>query len=515
MTSPPEPPRRDPDARPLSEFSHSNARPRRPLSARLPRWERRTVLTAGAALAALLLVGSGVYAVSGDDTEGGKGRTEAGDAEKPPASAPPGAGSTRPPLPEDINAGLKTGEAKAWLGTTEQDLPPDGRGYTPWFVDDLVIRAVYREVTAFKVTDGSKAWSITLPAAICDTPAQPTPDGKVVVAYQGKADNSGGRCNHLQMIDLKKGAGGWRKKLDESGRFDSTITVRLAITGNTVAVARDMIAEGYRVSDGKRLFGLAEDSSGGCAPDDVAGGTKLLVLDHCSATDPGFGQIKEVDPKSGKIAWRYRPKDAKTKKTRQRMFGTVYSVDPPVVSVHTAGDRSKWSVLSLTGNGKLRSAIDFGKYAFAECPEGADSARGALICSGGAVGKDLLYLSAKPGGEYGNGRSRIVAFDLDSGKIKWTSEPAENRPMLTVGIDGSSVIGYVKADSKEPGRLVRIGPKGEEPKTVMKLGTTAHPLERLAGSGTYRDGRFFLPVSVSPDDDMKEQAQMLSYGSAG
>ncbi|MBC9712829.1 PQQ-binding-like beta-propeller repeat protein [Streptomyces sp. TRM66268-LWL] len=516
MSQPPQPPERSPDAQPLSQFSHSNSRPKRPLASRLPRWERRTVLVAAAACAALLLVGSGVYALGGDKGDK-KARTEAGDPKKPSASATPGRQKpTGPALPQDINAGLAKGEAKAWYAKNEQDLPGDNTlVHDLWFVDGLVIQTLYREVTAYKVADGTKAWSIPLPAAVCDTPVNPTPDGRVVVAYRdpGKSE---GTCNHLQMIDLKKGAGGWRKKLDEKGSEDSTIIIHLAITGNTVTVGRNMTADAYQVSDGKPLFKLGEEKTGGCHPNDVAGGPKLLVLDWCMGKKDVIGQIKEVDPKSGKIRWRYQLKDRKTKKVMPWKFGKVYSVDPLVVSVHASDDQFNWSVIALDGKGKLRSSLNGGKFKFDVCAGAGDSGRGTQNCPGGVAGKNTFYLATKSADPEALGPTRIVAFDLKSGKVKWASVPEGKREYLPVAAEGSSLIAYVKGTSEVPGRIVRIGPKGGKPTTVLQFGKTAQPLEyeAMAGEYAYRGGRFFLASSLLSGEDTGEQARLLSYGNA-
>ncbi|MFI6943756.1 PQQ-binding-like beta-propeller repeat protein [Streptomyces sp. NPDC050418] len=519
MNQPPEPPRRSPDAQPLSQFSHSNARPKRPLSTRLPRWERRTLIVAGSALAALLLVGSGVYAMSGEDKGDGKGRTEAGASKKPTVSASPDAKPTGPPLPKDINAGLEKGEAKAWYAKSEQDLP-DGNTlvHEPWFVgEDTVVQAFYKEVTAFKTSDGSKLWSLPLPAPVCDVPVNPTPDGKVVVAYRDHPTKERGKCNGLQMIDLKKGAGGWRKKLDEKKNGDNTITVHLAISGDTVLVGRSMSAEAYRIKDGKKLFRLGEEKTGGCSPDDVAGGSKLLVVDWCPGKNNiSHGQIRQVDPKSGKIKWRYQLKDRKTKKTMPWRIGKVYSVDPPVFSVFESEDQFNWSVVSLKSNGKLRSTLNAGKYKFDQCEGAGDSGRGTQNCVGGVVGKDTFYLSSKPLKEDALGPNQIVAFDLDKGKVKWASKPVDTWSVRPLAVEGKSLIAYVRAGLKTPGRIVRIGAKGGKPKTVVTFGKTAQPLEyeAMAGHTVYRDGRFYLSDSLLEGDDSVQQVRLLSYGGA-
>ncbi|MFI1398125.1 hypothetical protein [Streptomyces sp. NPDC020681] len=184
-----------------------------------------------------------------------------------------------------------------------------------------------------------------------------------------------------------------------------------------------MSADTYQVSDGKPLFELGEEKTGGCTPNDVAGGKKLLVLDWCLNEITTYGQIKEVDPKSGEIKWRYRLTDKKTKKTMAWKFNKVYSVDPLVVSVHESKDQFNWSVIALKPNGKLRSTINGGKYKFEPCAGSGDSGRGAQNCDGDLVGKGLFYLTTKLAGEDLIGRTEIVAFDLDTGKVKWRPGP--------------------------------------------------------------------------------------------
>ncbi|NEE44294.1 PQQ-binding-like beta-propeller repeat protein, partial [Streptomyces sp. SID8455] len=123
----------------------------------------------------------------------------------------------------------------------------------------------------------AEVWSVPLPAAVCETPVDPTPDGKVVVVYKNSQAVHGNRCNQLQMIDLRTGQAGWQRELTETGSLDDTIIVHTAISGDVLAVVQGMTAAAYRVGDGTELYDIPMENPGKCYPDDVAGGPRLLV----------------------------------------------------------------------------------------------------------------------------------------------------------------------------------------------------------------------------------------------
>ncbi|MER8198211.1 PQQ-binding-like beta-propeller repeat protein [Streptomyces microflavus] len=286
--------------------------PRRRRSGRVP-------LIAAAVVLLLLAAGGGVYAVT-DGRWGGSAAPAAPAARKtppapetpsaPPASAVPAPEPKRIPTSAEINAGRKPGEATAWVVDDRTDLP--GRSillHDLWVVGDTVVQAMHRKVTAYRLSDGAEVWSVPLPAPVCETPVDPTPDGKVVVVYKNSQAVHGNRCNQLQMIDLRTGKAGWQRELTETGSLDDTIIVHTAISGDVLAVVQGMTAAAYRVGDGTALYDIPMENPGKCYPDDVAGGPRLLVSSNCAIgadRSKSYSQLREIDPRTGKVHWRFR-----------------------------------------------------------------------------------------------------------------------------------------------------------------------------------------------------------------
>ncbi|MGH4031587.1 PQQ-binding-like beta-propeller repeat protein [Actinomycetota bacterium Odt1-20B] len=480
----------------------------------------RPAVVAGAVLAALLLIGGGVFLVTrGED--GGGDQAEATRTPSPRASAE---GDAKPARPEpsasapdhwakDVNADRKPGEAKVWRALNTGAVPGNGASlHDVWTVGDTVVQAGYKDITAYRASDGSTAWSVEMPNKICDTPVNPTPDGKIVVAYQnGKNDRA--RCGQLQMIDLRTGDKGWHKELTEHSTLDSTIIVHLAISKDTVLVGQNMVAYAYRVSDGKRLFTSKKEFKGSCYPNDVAGGTRLLEIDNCGISAPKpYDQLKEIDPRTGHVKWRYVGK-------KGWYIEKVYSVDPIVITVKNREDMDRWSVVAVDGRGKERSTLKFGSYPFERCDGSGDSGEGAQNCAGAAVGTDRFYLATKPKGGL-LGANKVVAFDLDSGKVKWASGSGSYQlmPLRAEGAGKKAkVVTYARAATGKAGRTVRFGPRGGEPEVLLKHPASAAKVESgmYASTTLYRDGRFFVaPSRLDGDsyDDDAERSRLLSIG---
>ncbi|WP_424922701.1 PQQ-binding-like beta-propeller repeat protein, partial [Streptomyces sp. wa53] len=134
-----------------------------------------------------------------------------------------------------------------------------------WIVGDTAVQALHRKVTAYRLSDGAEVWNVDLPTSVCETPANPTPDGKVVVFHHERPDNErGNQCNRMRMIDLKTGKQGWSKELDEPGDRDNTFIVYSAISGDVLSVARNMQAITYRMNDGSKLYEIPREHKNKC-----------------------------------------------------------------------------------------------------------------------------------------------------------------------------------------------------------------------------------------------------------
>jgi outer membrane protein assembly factor BamB len=377
-----------------------------------------------------------------------------------------------------------------------------------WTVGDNVIQAGYNEVTAYKSSDGSKAWSVKLPHAVCDTPPRPSADGMVVVAYKDTDSQEKSKCNQLQMIDLNSGEKGWQKKTETGGLFDSTVTLDLEIAGENVMVARSQTGSAYRLKDGKELYSLKKDQ--GCFPASFAAdGDALLGVDSCLATENKNEQLKAIDPASGKVKWRFKtPKGFEVQK--------VYSVKPLVVSLVNREDKS-WNIVAFKDNGKVRSQLDGGKDSFSQRCGLSILEKELQSCQGMVATDDLFFMATeeKKSGDFDRS-NEIIAFDLDSGKPKWRGKTDEPRSLLPLATDASgNLVAYVEPTFDKAGQTVQFGPEGGKPKLLLQHPETTASVENSVvgmGQTAYADGRFYATSSRLLGRDGGDETRMLSFG---
>ncbi|MEV0319811.1 PQQ-binding-like beta-propeller repeat protein [Streptomyces sp. NPDC050658] len=479
----------------------------------------------GAAALTLVLVGAGTYALTRDDGDGSREPVAA--ASKDASDGGPSATPERDTEAQDdgkaavidVNAGRKPGEAKAWLAMNEIKLPGKGaRLYDPWRVPGIVAQAEHNEVTGYRTTTGKQAWTVPLPGEVCDTPVNPTPDGKVVVAYTERESEQNKKCDQLQVIDLKSGAKGWHKPLVATGTMDDTSMTTLAISGGAVVVNQDMIVRAYRISDGKRLFTAEREKEGGCYATGVAGGARLLEVGSCGVTDDTTrGRLRKLDPRTGDVKWRYWTKKGWN-------IQKVYSVDPVVVAVKNREDMDKWAVVAVDDKGKERSwtRLDKGPEEIEMCAGAGDSGEGMQNCPGAAVAKDRIYLESKPTGGDVIGPNRVVAFDLAKGKRLWGAEvkgKGQLTPVAASGGDRPGVIVYARAWVDKTGQTLRIGPDGGKPEVLLRHTEAARPIEvdMTVGYTLYAEDRLFVsPSSLEGKNNgtagEEGNPRMLSFG---
>ncbi|MEV0007254.1 PQQ-binding-like beta-propeller repeat protein [Streptomyces sp. NPDC047973] len=468
----------------------------------------------GAALAALLVIGGGIFLLtSGEDEKDSVAKPTAAPS-APSASASvdqgDGKGDGRE-TNDDLNAGRKPGEAKVlWLTTNDIDLPRNGADvYGPWIVGDTLVKGMYRSVNGYSVTDGKQKWTLPLPADMCAAPGNPTSDGKIVIGVKsGTTDKAD--CSVLQQIDLNTGKAGWKKSVKKNGTWDLLSDIGLAISGDTVTVGRTSNSNAYKVSDGSELFA---NPSGNCKPFAFAGGPKLIAATSCRTDDLDNPQhqIQEIDPTTGKAKWTYQPK-------RGWEVDKVYSVSPLVVSL-TQREEKKWGILALKENGTLRSQLisDKGDSPTVDC--GSDFAIfGEKLegCTGVAADANTFYMMTKDDTSGSARTNKVLAFNLNTGKTKWKSDAPAERTMKPLGMEGGNVLVYLEPSYDKGGAIATIAPTGGAPKVVLQHPDSTTRIEDFFSSKVvYSGGRSFVVsdrVSASNDEEEKEQTTMMAFG---
>ncbi|GHG08737.1 PQQ-binding-like beta-propeller repeat protein [Streptomyces filamentosus] len=469
-----------------------------------------TALAAGLALLVAGVAGAGWH-------EYRAGRAPAADARgaSPATTAPipsvrPGPRTPEPvrvPGARELADARRPGEAAAWIADDRTDLPrrsvPVQR---PWIVGDTVVQALYREVTAYRLSDGAEVWNLTLPTPVCEAPANPAPDGRIVLVLSTGTAQRGTRCDRFQMVDLRTGKPGWKRELlGTDPRDEPAFIVHTAISGDTLAVARNLRATAFRVSDGTRLFEIPKEDPGGCRPDKVAGGARLLLSSSCAIgvdRRASYSQLRELDPRTGAVRWRHRTGAG-------RRVERVVSVDP-VVYTSVDNDRltDDWRIVALGPRGELRRTLDPRPKGFAHCSDAGIDA-GLQPCPGIVVGHGLVHVG---------GTDRVGAYDLATGKLLWGVRGNDGRTLTPVGSDSAAgTVVYESATPGLPGRtfvLGRSGAGGE--KVLLRHPAAAAGAEYSAKGGTVlrTGGRIVLAPSHVSGDDALRQPRILSFAPA-
>ncbi|MEV8532760.1 PQQ-binding-like beta-propeller repeat protein [Streptomyces sp. NPDC051211] len=452
--------------------------------------KRKLTILIAAAVAGVLVIGTGSYFAffAGDDekkTAQTPSASPSGDAKpgdpSPSASVDDGDGSGNGAKEEtDLNAGRKPGEDKVlWLKTNEVELPGNGaEAPAQWIVGDTVVKAVYKSVTAYGVTDGKQRWSIPFTGVICSAINQSTQDGKTVVAFKN-GDTSSSDCNQLKQIDLKAGKEGWTKEVPEEGLFDIMTSVSLAITGDTLTVSRMGTASAFKVSTGDKLFGRP---AGGCKPSAYAGGgTKLIAVAGCGDETE---ELQGVDPATGKPAWSF-------KFDKGWAVNKVYSTDPVVVVDVNKRSTKERAIAVFGPDGKKRTHLTGeGKFS-ARC--GMSIFSGPQSCQGVVVdaSTNTMYMPTEGTG------NEIVAFDLGTGKVKWRVPAGERRSAMPLKAENGRLIAYLEPGYEQGGEVVSYAAGGGQPTTLLRNPAGASAVERTFFSPRvdYADGRLFLSAT--------------------
>ncbi|WP_037834121.1 PQQ-binding-like beta-propeller repeat protein, partial [Streptomyces sp. NRRL S-481] len=443
----------------------------------------KPALIIGAAVAALLVVGGTVWAVTGD--EGGKGRKKPvarqSDDGKPGTADPVGPGDGDGGAdPESLNEGRQAGEAKVLWYKDAPDAPGSGaEAPGMWITDKTAVKAAYKQLVGYNAGDGKPAWDpIAFPQKICATTPRQTSDGKIVVAYMS-GSSSRAKCNQLQEIDLDTGDKGWKQEVADGALFDSSLSVELSVTGKTLMVGRSQSGTAYDITDGDKLFDKKRYGES-CFPAAFAGGEKLIAVSSCGVgTDDEHDEVQQLNPRTGKVEWTQ-------KFDKGWRVARTYSVSPLVV-YSTNKDKKAWNISTFTSGGKFKSQVGFDEDFAPECGW-AVLERDLQGCRGVAADDTTLYLPT----EATTGANEIVAVNLADGKEKWRVKSPADESMLPMKVEGDKLIAYVQPSYDAGGQVVSIPTGGKDVDWV--------------------DGRFYISTTRLSGNDATKEKLMLAYG---
>ncbi|MCX0244304.1 outer membrane protein assembly factor BamB family protein [Streptomyces drozdowiczii] len=479
------------------------------------RFRGRTAKIVGAVVAVALLAGGGIWFATGggDDDKPLAGPTHS--AKPTVAPSPTKSGATGEPVvsPEEeartINAGAEPGEAKvAWIQKGGIDLPRNGEDqFGPWFAGDVVVRALFNTVSGYSVSDGTRRWNLRLPSKMCAAPSQPTTDGRIVLGIRHDTAEDA-ECDTLQMVDLRTGKAGWHKSYVRKGVWDGLSDLAMAINGDTVTVGRTGRTEGFRVSDGKQLFG---ERPGKCQPFGLASGPVAIAAVSCHTADDQYKdhQLQRIDPATGKALWTYKLK-------KDWEVGQIYSVSPLVVSLKHP---EKWAVLVLNADGSYRSQLSGGPGDYqVECERDLMSlGRNLDNCVGVAADANTFYMSTDHGELGATQANKIVAFDLSTGKFRWSADAPGGQAATPLRTEGGKLLMYVHAAKGKGGGIATLPSTGGTPRFVQRHPASGADLERgiFEPRVAYTGGRAVLTpsrLSGIEGDDEVEARSVVVYG---
>ncbi|MEV6086387.1 PQQ-binding-like beta-propeller repeat protein [Streptomyces parvulus] len=473
----------------------------------------KPALVVGAAVAALLVIGGSVWAVTANGGDDKDRKPVAGKSDDPKPSGSGGEAPVNPgdgsgdggEDPENLNEGRQAGESKVLWYKEAPDAPGSGADANGmWITDKAAVKAAYKQVFAYDVADGKPSWDpIAFPEKICAVTPEKTADDKIVVAYMsGSSDRA--KCNKLQEIDLATGAKGWTEEVADGELFDSTLSVELSVSGTTLMVGRSQSGTAYDVTSGKKLYDKKRYGDA-CFPAGFAGSAKKLVqVASCGAGgNNAHDEIQGLDPKTGKVLWTY-------KYDKDWRVARAYSVDPLVVYA-TNEDKKVWNISTFTSGGKVLEQVGVDEDFAPECGW-AILERDLQGCSGVAVADNTLYLPT----EATSGANEIVAINLATGKEKWRTKSPADESMMPLKAEGGQLIAYVKPSYDAGGQVVSIptGGSAHQPAKLLQNPQGVADIENSFYSKDidWVDGRFYISSTRLTGNDESKEKLMLAFG---
>ncbi|MEU8583539.1 PQQ-binding-like beta-propeller repeat protein [Streptomyces abikoensis] len=400
-----------------------------------------------------------------------------------------GAGSSKPKGPDDAAHAPAAGTV-AWQA--EARVKPDEgmrEALGTWFTSSLVVKAEPDVVTAYDIKSGEKKWSFLLTGTLCAASRESEGDVAVIAAMFGN------HCMNLKAIDLRDGHRVWDELLMEEKDAGDNLDPkkwgksgpRLALYDGHVYTTWKDGEQTRRLSDGKRVDQRKQDA---CEWADTTGGKRLISITYCGESEI---KLRSLDPaKLDKPKWSSSLK-------RNDGFVSVISTDPLVLSQSPGkgGQDNRYDFVVLDPEtGKEKTRVVYNSYwRLGACFLSTSG------CTGALADKDSNSL-------YVAGQGVTMAYDLTTGKERWTYKSDANRVTVPTAVRDGKLATYVPATAERRGRLdyvstidgkvarvVEHSDRDEDRKNESKMAKVTFP--RLV------NGRLLLVVDggVASDED--------------
>ncbi|MEV4435075.1 PQQ-binding-like beta-propeller repeat protein [Streptomyces sp. NPDC049585] len=382
--------------------------------------------------------------------------------------------------------------------TAESRTKPDEKSMRSalgtWFTDSLVVKAEPDMVTAYDIRTGEKKWSFLLAGSLCAA-SRESDGGTAVVSVEYE-----GVCARLMAFDLRDGKRKWEELLvDDKDEAEALkpdkwlkAALELAVHDGHLYATWGAGEQTRRLSDGKRVGSIKRKA---CEMVDSAGGARLIAITYCDFKSDGEITIRSLDPKNlDKPKWT-------TKLPRRDGFLSIISTNPLVLAQAPGkgGPDARYDFVVLDpDSGKEKTRVPYNSFWQLGSCFLADSG-----CTGVLADKDSLYVS---------GKGVTMAYDLATGKERWTYKADANRYTIPVAVHGGRVAAYTVATPERRGRIAYLDTAtGKAVRTVEHSDTAKDRkneamMSRIDGFPRLVDDRLLL---VNDGQFADEQAGMV------
>ncbi|MFD3758443.1 PQQ-binding-like beta-propeller repeat protein [Streptomyces sp. NPDC058622] len=412
--------------------------------------KRTQLMIVGAALLAIvMIVGGGLWYVSGDGDGGGTGGqpTANGSPSAGPDGKPQGAGGS-----EKVPANPKS---KPLLNQPNPQPADIANVAGSWLTDSTYVKSDVAKVVGYNVVDGGKKWELPFPGELCGA-TRHVSDNKTAVLFKAvmpTPETKYPQCTEVGVIDLGTGKLVWSGNAKGATSGDKPVSYyEVTLSGQTVAAAGTAGGAAWNLADGKSLW-LPKIDGEGCRDAGYAGGEALGVIRKCGQSSSPTLHAQLLDAATGAPTASY-------KLAPGIEYAGIVSTKPLIVGADVGKTAKNATGLSdlfvIAPSGELKARISLADGTFA----GKCASTEVEKCTNMVVGNGKIYVPSyeHQGGESASGRTNeLLSFDLETGKQTTDRADAGDRfTLFPLRMDGSNVIAYKRPPYDKGGQIVSI-----------------------------------------------------------
>lgn len=365
----------------------------------------------------------------------------------------------------------------AWSDTFVENDPFDAHPIGYWLTDSTFIRGSHTRLVAYQRKTGQKIWQLDAPGTRKFCGMATSTDGRtgalaldVETSKRSDVTKLPERiCKDVQAVDLATGQVRWTTNFPAKP-VNTPTSAHVELAGNVVIFQSDAEGFGVEVTNGKRIWKTQEVKRGeyDCTPQDLMPAPTeghFVGLWRC-----GFGTATSmftgiVSPSSGRIG---QVADLPKGSIDPSWAGGIgiAATEPTVVvipSVTGTDKEGKGRILVLDTAGKPTVSIpQAGSYGTLDLTATGSSTDVSVPDAGrdrfrlSVVGGKTLYAAtvhlnvSQPSQE-----NVVVAFDLATGKPKWSGKAGGGDSVKVVGADKDGAIAMSLGNYQHPPQVLR------------------------------------------------------------